>query len=244
MGILYLVATPIGNLADITIRAIKTLFSVDYIACEDTRRTGILLKNLEFRIKNYELRIPGLKLGNKQQLIAYFDEIEEQKAPEIINLLEEGLAVALVSNAGTPLLSDPGYKLISLAIKREINIVPIPGPCSITTALCASGLPMNNFYFLGYLPTKRQKRITYLQNIINRPRPRINNNTYIIFEAPHRLKETLEDMQSVFGDINVVLAREMTKIHEEFLRGKIGTLLTHHTSPKGEYVILFEVPRT
>lgn len=239
MGTLYIVSTPIGNLDDITIRAIKTLFSVDYIACEDTRKTGLLIQNYELRIKNRDLCIKDLRLSKNPKLISYYDETEEQKSPEIVSLLEQGYDVALVSDAGTPLLSDPGFKLVSIAIKRRIRIVPIPGPSAMITALVASGLPTHGFRFIGYLPQKLSKRIALLKSILNDSRPRGYQYTVILFEAPQRIKDTLEDIKSVFGDIDVVLARELTKIHEELIRAKIVELLRKNFKAKGEFVILF-----
>ena len=165
MGTLYIVSTPIGNLEDISIRAIKTLFSVKYIACEDTRVTGHLLSLLKQRINNQEVTVKGIVVTNKPTLIPYYDEVEEQKTPEIIGLLEKGHDVALLSDAGTPLISDPGYKIVNLAIKHGIKLVPIPGPSSFLTALVASGLPINDFRFIGYIPnsiTKRRKLFSAL----------------------------------------------------------------------------------
>ena len=239
MGTLYIVATPIGNLEDITIRAIKTLFSVDYIACEDTRRTGQLIKNYAIRIRNKDLIIKNLDISQKPKLISYYDEIEVKKAPEIMNLLENGNDIALVSDAGTPLLSDPGFKLVNLAIKRQIKIVPIPGASAIITALVVSGLPVNDFRFIGFLPAKQPKRIKLLKSILNDARPRGHQYTIILFEAPQRMKATLEDIKSVFGEIDIVLARELTKIHEEVIRGKISEVLRKNFEVKGEFVILF-----
>lgn len=220
MGTLYIVATPIGNLEDITVRAVKTLAKVDYIACEDTRRTGQLLNNLEFRVQNSEFKKP--------KLISFYDEVEEIKTPEIINFLEEGNDVALVSDAGTPLISDPGYKLVRECIKRGIKIVSIPGPSSIISALVVSGLPINKFTFLGYIPVKRNKRIEFLKNI---------KGTVVLFETANRLNESLEDIKNIFGDIEIVIARELTKIHEEVWRGKISEALKREF--KGEIVLLF-----
>ncbi|OGF99235.1 16S rRNA (cytidine(1402)-2'-O)-methyltransferase, partial [Candidatus Gottesmanbacteria bacterium RBG_13_37_7] len=226
MGTLYLISTPIGNLDDITLRAIKTLFSVDYIACEDTRRTGNLIMNYESRIKNKELQIKDLNNSKKLQFISYYDEIEEKKLPDIINLLEKDNNVALVSDSGTPLISDPGYKLVSECIKRKIKVVSIPGPSSVLTALISSGLPPNQFIFLGYLPLNKNKRLKLIEEL--NQTLKISKNikpTVIFFESPHRLIRTLQDIKNIFGDITIVVAREMTKIHEEIWRGLIVEFL-------------------
>lgn len=237
MGTLYIVATPIGNLEDITIRAIKTLFSVNYIACEDTRRTGLLLQQLR---KNYGSMVQTIKLSSPR-LISYYDEVEEQKAPEVLDLLEREYNVALVSDAGTPLISDPGYKLVKAAIKYGVKIVSIPGPSSVIAALVASGLPSNDFRFIGYLPPKRSKRITKLKSIISSTRPHDRYHTIILFESPQRLKEMLEDLQTVYGDIPVVIARELTKIHEKYMRSTVSEILTQKLQLKGEIVVLFSI---
>lgn len=242
MGTLYIVSTPIGNLEDITIRAIKTLFTVDYIACEDTRRTGVLLGALQ---KHYE-KLTGsdpetyrIRPYSTPRLISYYDEIEVTRAPEILDLLEKGKNVALVADAGTPLISDPGFKLVQACIKRVIKIVPIPGPSALITALTVSGLPPDKFLFLGYLPEKKSKRIKLLKDSSIDSRPRTLLYTIIIYESPHRLKSTLEDIKEEFGDIEIVIARELTKVHEEVWRGKITKALDHFKISKGELVILF-----
>lgn len=234
MATLYIVSTPIGNLEDITWRAIKTLFSVDYIACEDTRKIGNLLK----RIMNYELRITKIPVPKKAKLISFYDEIEEQKTVEIINLLKSGKDVALVSNAGTPLISDPGFKLVKESLKRNIKVVPIPGPSALLTALVVSGLPTDNFWFLGYFPKKRSRRQQLLKNLFSVCHSLLKP-TFIAYETPHRLQKTLSDMKEIFGDIEIVVARELTKIHEEIWRGNITDAQEHFTKPKGEIVILF-----
>lgn len=215
-GILYIVATPIGNLEDITLRAIKTLESVDIILCEDTRHTGLLLS--KYNIK-------------QAKLISYQEFNELQKIPEIIERLNEGNNIALVSDAGTPLISDPGYKLVQECIKRNIKLVPIPGPSALTCALSISGMPTNRVLFTGYLPKqkiKRQKMLTALPN-----------GTIVCYEVPHRLIETLEDLKSVCGDIKIVVLRELTKIHEEVFRGTVVSAISHFTNPKGELVLVF-----
>ena len=250
MGNLYLIATPIGNLEDISIRAINTLLTVDYIACEDTRRTGQLLE----AIKNkFTFMVQFMKV-NDPKFISFYDEIEEKRVPEIIALLAQDKNIALVSDSGTPLICDPGFKLVKECLKRGIKIISLPGPSSVITALTSSGLPTNNFLFMGYLPNKSSKRIKLFESlkalrhlgggpdsIGNSPDSggsRINP-TIIFFESPHRLKESLQDLQEVFGDIDVVITRELTKLHEEIFRGKISETLIHFKEIKGEIVLLF-----
>lgn len=238
MGILYLIATPIGNTDDITIRALRTLFSVEYIACEDTRRTGLLLQNYELRIKNDELRIKDLNITKKPKLISYYDEVEEIKAPEIIEFLENGNDVGLVSDAGTPLIADPGFKLVRECLKRNIKVESIPGPSSVITALVSSGLPSNQFLFLGYLPekqTKRKKTLDKVRRLLGESHE--IKPTIIFFETPHRIKESLEDLKETFGDTEIVIARELTKIHEEVWRGKVSEAFKRVF--KGELVVIF-----
>ena len=241
MGILFIVSTPIGNLEDITLRAIKTLFSVDCIACEDTRKTGQLIKNYQSRIKNQELRIKNLEIKRKAKLISYYDDIEQKRIPEIISLLDKDKDVALVSNAGTPLIADPGFKLVKECIKRNIKVVPIPGPSAVLAALVASGLPTNNFYFLGFLPVKKNKRQELLKKLQKSFENFRQKPTIIAYEAPHRIQKTLSDIKEIFGDIEIVIARELTKIHEEGKKIKISEAITYYSKPKGEFVILFNI---
>ncbi len=227
MGILYIVATPIGNLQDITLRAIEVLKTVDAIACEDTRRTGLLLS----RILPEDI--------NKPRLISYYEQNELQRIPEIINALKNGLNISLVSDAGTPTVSDPGFKLVRECIREGIKVESIPGPSSVISSLVSSGLPTDKFLFVGYPPRKPGHRKKFLQDIASMIR--IIKATIIIFEAPHRLVKTLQELREVFGDIDIVLCRELTKIHEEIQRSKISQSLDHFTkvAPKGEFVVLF-----
>lgn len=238
MGTLFVVSTPIGNLEDITIRAIKTLFSVDAIACEDTRRAGMLMKQLYERYSN---AFPEIKdRYQKQRLLSYYEQTEDQRIPEIINALKNGLDIALISDAGTPLVSDPGFPLIRECVREDINIVSIPGASSILPALTSSGLPMDKFMFIGYPPHKPGHRIKLWQNITLMIR--IIKVTVIVFEAPHKLVRTLDEMKEVFGDIDIVLTRELTKVHEEVWRGSISEALKKFGKiQKGEFVILFTV---
>lgn len=223
MGTLYVVATPIGNLEDITLRATKTLTHVDIILCEDTRRTGQMLSTLA---------IPHNKL------LSYYDAIEQQRTPEIIAYLEIGKNIALVSDAGTPIISDPGYVLVTEARKRNIPIVSIPGASSLLTALTSSGLPADKFTFLGYPPEKTSHRKKLFEDLTHLNRFKC---TYIFFCAPHKLITTLREMKDVFGDIEIVICRELTKIHEETWTGTLDEAQEKFVEPKGEFVLLFQL---
>jgi 16S rRNA (cytidine1402-2'-O)-methyltransferase len=236
MGTLYIVSTPIGNLQDITLRAIKTLFEVDVIACEDTRRAGILLDTM--RGPYHDLIRNSSAEHTRPQLLSYYDQIELRRIPEIISLLQKDLKVALISDAGTPTVSDPGFKLIRECTRYNIPIESIPGPSSVITALTLSGLPTDKFMFLGYPPHKSGHRLKFYENI--KESQTLLKTTVILFEAPHKIIKTLEEMQSVFGDIQIVLCRELTKVHQEIRREKISEALIHFqkTTPKGEFVII------
>jgi len=199
-GILYIVSTPIGNLEDITLRSLKILKDVDLIAAEDTRHTGILLKH-------YEISKP---------LTSYFEGNELKKRALILSRLQKGEKIALVSDAGTPGISDPGFRLIKLAIENEIPVIPIPGPSAIITALSVSGLPTDSFLFKGFLSHKSKKRRDQLQKLEE------FRETLIFYESPHRIHQTLQDIFEIFGDREMVLARELTKMYEEILRGKVS----------------------
>lgn len=230
MGILYIVSTPIGNLQDITLRAIETLKKVDLILCEDTRVTGGLLHHL----------------GIKKEMMVLSDINEEYKIYEVIELLEAEKNIALVSDAGTPLISDPGYKLVKTALQKGIQVVPIPGPSSVVTALSASGLPTDKFLFLGFPPDSVEKKKHFFENIRVSLESLENNKlkpTVVFFESPHKLLRCFEALEEVFGDIQIVVARELTKIYEEFLTKKISEHKKHFTSnpPRGEFVILFRI---
>lgn len=224
LGCLYIVATPIGNLQDITLRAINILKTVDIIACEDTRRTEILLKELGVEKKN---------------LISYYEQNELQRIPQIIGLLKSGKNVALVSDAGTPTISDPGFKLVRECIREGIKVESIPGPSSVISSLVVSGLPTDKFLFVGYPPQKPGHRLKFFNDISSIIQ--IIKATIIIFEAPHKLLRTLQELKNVFGDIDIVIVREQTKIHEEIRREKISQSIEHFqkVNPKGEFTILF-----
>ena len=201
---LYLVATPIGNLEDITLRAVRVLKEADQIACEDTRQTQKLLNHY----------------GISSRTVSYHEHNELTRAPELVLDLEGGARVALVTDAGMPGISDPGFRLISLAIRHHIPVVPIPGASAFLAALVASGLPADSFRFSGFLPAKVGQRRQTLESVKASPR------TQVFYEAPHRLKETVEDVVEILGaDRQLVIAREVTKIHEEFLRGRAGEVL-------------------
>jgi 16S rRNA (cytidine1402-2'-O)-methyltransferase len=227
MGILYIVSTPIGNLQDITLRAIKTLQNVDVIACEDTRKTGILLSQI-------------LPIGvKKPRFVSYYEQNELQRIPEVVAAIKDGLNIALVSDAGTPTISDPGFKLIRECVKEGIKIESLPGASSVITALTVSGLPTDKFLFVGYPPKKPGHRKTLFENLTKLP----IKTTIILFEGPHHIIRTLEGMKEIFGDIDVVICRELTKIYEEIRREEISESLEHFTktTPKGEFVILLNL---
>lgn len=218
-GILYLVATPIGNLSDITYRAVETLKNVDLIAAEDTRQTLKLLNH-------YQISKP---------LVSYYRHNEDVKSERLIEELLNGKNIALVSDAGTPGISDPGEELINEAIKNNVKIVPIPGACAFVNALIISGLNTKSFCFYGFLPMNKKNRKEKLEEISK------ENKTVILYEAPHKIKNTLEDLYSVLGDINCVIARELTKIHEECTRGTLRAMIEKFEQPKGEFVIMLDL---
>ncbi len=230
-GTLLIVATPIGNLQDISLRAARTLLTAKIIACEDTRRTGILLKEISKLFSGYQEEI-------KPRLLSFYDQVEMQKIPEIIEILKTGTDVVLVSDAGTPGISDPGFKLIRACIAAGIRVESLPGPSSVITALVVSGLPTDKFFFVGYPPKKEGHRKEFWKSLKNVDM----KTTVILFEAPHRILGTIEEMTEVFGEEKeVVFARELTKIYEEVLHLTLDKAKQHFTKtpPKGEFVILF-----
>ncbi|MBD2180110.1 16S rRNA (cytidine(1402)-2'-O)-methyltransferase [Planktothrix sp. FACHB-1355] len=218
IGTLYVVATPIGNLEDMTFRAVRILQMVDTIAAEDTRHTGKLLQH-------FQIATPQ---------ISYHEHNRQQRIPELVDLLKQGKSIALVSDAGMPLISDPGYELVRACISAEIPIVPIPGASAAITALSASGLSTDRFVFEGFLPAKgsgRKERLEALQT---------ESRTIILYESPHRLRQTLQDLADVLGeDRQLVLARELTKLHEEFWRGTIAEAILAYSQrePQGEFTL-------
>lgn len=218
-GRLYVVSTPIGNLEDITYRAVRILREVNWVACEDTRTTRRLLDHY----------------GIGTRTISYHDHNETERSAELIERLEQGENGALVSDAGTPLLSDPGYRIVHEAAAAGIRIEPVPGPSAMLAALVASGLPTDQFHFGGFLPHKQGQRRKMLESLADEPA------TLIFYEAPHRILEALEDIEAVLGSRDVVAARELTKLYEEVLRGtasKIAAELSARESIRGEFVIL------
>ncbi len=217
MPALYVVATPIGNLEDISLRAIRILREVKLIAAEDTRKTKRLLNT-------YDIETP---------MTSYHEHNKWTKLEYILNCLEDG-DVALVSNAGMPGMSDPGYELIVAANQRGIPVVPIPGPSVITTALVISGLPTDKFIYLGFLPRKSNARQRLLESVANEA------GTIVALESPHRLSAALNDILLVLGDRRVAICRELTKIHEEVFRGKISQATQHFTQPRGEFTLVIE----
>ena len=218
-GTLYIVATPIGNLEDITYRAVRVLGEVDRIACEDTRQTRKLLD----------------RYGISKPLVSYHEHNEQGRTGELLRDLEAGMSIALVSDAGTPLVSDPGYRLVQAAREKGIAVSPLPGPSAILASLSASGLPTDSFLFLGFLPAKAGQRRRVLEQHQAIPA------TLVCYEAPHRAQETLEDIAATLGPRPVVLARELTKIHEEFLRGtaaELAATLRERGPLKGEITLI------
>lgn len=218
-GTLYLVATPIGNLEDITLRALRVLREADLIACEDTRQTGKLLAHF----------------GVDKPMVSYHEHNEASRTAELIAKLESNVTIALVSDAGTPLVSDPGYRLVTAAIAAGIPVVPIPGASAVLSALSGAGLPTDAFRFCGFLPPKSGPRKKALEEL------RGEMCTLVFYEAPHRIVDALSDVSAVYGERPVVVARELTKLHEEFLRGtaeEVRAQLAARPSVKGEITLL------
>lgn len=217
-GVLYLVATPIGNLEDITFRAIRILKEVDFIAAEDTRQTLKLLNH-------YEISKP---------LISYHRHNEEIKVEGLLQRLKEGQNMALVSDAGTPVISDPGEIIVKAALQENIEVIPIPGACALISAFIASGLDTKEFSFYGFLSLNKKLRKQKLEEI------RKETKTIILYEAPHKLKSTLKDLEGILENRKIVIARELTKIHEEFLRGTVSEILEIYKEPRGEHIIVIQ----
>ena len=215
MGTLYIVATPIGNLEDVTLRALRVLREARLIAAEDTRTTRKLLAH-------YDIHTP---------LSSFHDANAARKLPSMMAALGQG-DVALVSDAGMPLVSDPGYQLVAEALAQGIPVVALPGASAVTTALAASGLPASQFLFLGFLPRKQGERRDLLQALTREPR------TLVAFEAPHRLRRTLQDILTVLGDRHIAVCRELTKLHEEVFRGPVREAVEHFTEPRGEFTLV------
>ncbi|HET9178255.1 MAG TPA: 16S rRNA (cytidine(1402)-2'-O)-methyltransferase [Terriglobia bacterium] len=201
-GRLYVVGTPIGNLEDITLRALTALKGADLIACEDTRRTQKLLNHYSISTRT----------------VSYHEHNELTRAPELVLQMEQGSSIALVSDAGMPVLSDPGFRLVNLAVRHKVQVVPVPGPSAMVAALAVAGLPMNEFIFTGFFPAKRSSRRKGLAALA------AFEGTIVFYEAPHRIVECLRDVQELLGDRDMVIAREVTKLHEQFLRGSVTEL--------------------
>ncbi len=215
MAVLYIVATPIGNLEDITLRAIRTLKEVKLIAAEDTRKTRQLLTA-------YDIKTPTT---------SYHEHNKLTKLDYLLRVLEQG-DVALVSDAGTPGISDPGYELITAVVKQNVKIIPIPGPSVLTTAMVVSGLPTDSFCFLGFLPHKAGDRRKLLKNRA------AEKSTLVLFESPHRIEASLQDMLEIWGDRPIAVCRELTKIHEEIYRGTLSQAAGHFNAPRGEFTLV------
>ena len=220
-GTLYLVATPIGNLADITHRALQVLKDVDLIACEDTRHTHKLLQHY----------------GITTKTVSYHEHNEQQRTTQLIDQLKRGSDIAVVSDAGTPSISDPGYRLVRAAIENDVTVVPVPGPSALISALIAAGLPTDEFFFAGFLPSRTNARRTRLSELRTVP------GTLIFYEAPHRLATTLKDAYEILGERDAVVARELTKLHEEIKRGRLSELASYFEDgdkARGEIVLLID----
>lgn len=221
MANLYLVSTPIGNLDDISLRALKILKNVPIIACEDTRKTGLLLAHYQIK--------------QAQQLISYFEGNELVRIPQILAKLSSGLEVALVTNAGTPTISDPGFKLARAAIEAGIKVIPLPGPSAVLAALVSSGLPTNKFLFLGFLPKKSGNRKKFLKENL------LPNLTTVVYLSPYRITDELQDLKEVIGNQEVVICRELTKVFEETRKDNLENLIAffQKEKPKGEFSLVF-----
>ncbi|HJP94119.1 MAG TPA: 16S rRNA (cytidine(1402)-2'-O)-methyltransferase [Pyrinomonadaceae bacterium] len=220
-GTLYLVATPIGNLADITHRALQVLKDVDLIACEDTRHTHTLLSHY----------------GITTKTISYHEHNEQQRTAQLIDMLQQGSDIAVVSDAGTPSISDPGFRLVRAAVEHDITVVPVPGPSALISALVAAGLPTDEFFFGGFLPSRSNARRARLAELRSVP------GTLIFYEAPHRLTATLKDAYESLGEREAVVARELTKMHEEIRRGRLSELASNYANEndiRGEIVLLID----
>lgn len=220
-GTLYLVATPIGNLEDVTRRALRVLAEVDVVACEDTRRTRALLEHFQIRART----------------LSYHEHNERERAAELAEMLERGASVAVVSDAGTPGVSDPGYRLVRAAVERGADVVPVPGPAAFVAALIASGLPTDEFYFGGFLPARAHARRRRLEAV------RDLRATLVFYEAPHRIAAALADAREILGEREAAVARELTKLHEEIARGRLGELIrrfSNEGAARGEMVLLID----
>lgn len=229
MSTLYLVCTPIGNLKDITFRSAEVLWQVEVVLCEDTRKTGRLLK-----------KYSEFGRGTKPKLLSYTDYHRHRRIPEVIKMLKQGKDVALVSNAGAPLISDPGYKLVEEVINLQkeypsVKVVSLPGPSAVITALQLSGLPPDKFSFLGFVPKKKNQRRKFLTGL--------PSTTVVVFDSPHRLVDTLRDLRETRGDVKMAVCREMSKLHQEVFRGSVSEGIEHFEEEevKGEVTLVLRV---
>jgi 16S rRNA (cytidine1402-2'-O)-methyltransferase len=213
---LFLVSTPIGNLEDITLRALRVLREVALIAAEDTRHTAKLLSH-------FDIRTPTT---------SFYEQVEHERTPRLVARLEAGDSIALVSDAGTPGVSDPGYRLVTAALAAGLRVEAVPGASSLLAALVPSGLPTSSFSFVGFPPARQQARDRWLTSLADRP------ETLVLFEAPHRVRETLEAVRRVLGNRQIAVARELTKVHEEFLRGTVTSVLERLPTPRGEFTLV------
>lgn len=219
-GIIYLVPTPIGNMSDMTQRIIDTLASVDIVACEDTRHSGSLMKKLEL----------------KKKLVSYHEFNESERAIQLVKAVQEGQSIAVITDAGSPGISDPAYRIVKMAIENNLTIIPLPGPTAFVPALTASGLPTDRFFFEGFLSNKSAARKKRLTQLIDFP------HTIILYESPHRIEKTVNDIFEVFGDRQICIAREITKKFEQFIRGSVTEVIEilAQKKLKGEIVIVIE----
>lgn len=221
-GTLYVVSTPIGNLEDLTYRAVRVLSEVDLIACEDTRHSQKLLNHY----------------GIKAKTVSYHEHNERDRAEELIGKIQSGLDVAIVSDAGTPGISDPGFRVVRMALEAELKVVPIPGPTALVSALVASGLPSDEFFFAGFLPARAGARRSRLAELARIP------STLVFYEAPHRMAASLKDAREILGEREAVVARELTKLHEEIVRGRLSDLADKFSAggqePRGEMVVVVD----
>jgi len=217
MGILYVIATPIGNLEDITFRAVRVLKEVDCIACEDTRQTRILLNHYDISTR----------------MLSFFEHNEMARLPQLIDMMKQGQNIAVVSDAGTPTISDPAFRLVREAHDNGISVVPVPGACAAVAALCAGGMPTDRFVFEGFLPLKKGRRTRWLQL-------QEEDRTMVLYESPHRLNKMLGEIKDYLGDRPIVVARELTKKFEEIFRGSATEAQDHFEkqTPRGEFVVL------